>query len=93
MEHENRRKVYESIGNGEFRVSVSKYDLTIRRVIIDWNIPNYGGIMEKFHRLPITDHGIHKACAQGYGETHVQWLDGVLYCPKCDVVVELDSTS
>lgn len=86
-DYEPRTHAYVGIGDS-FRASISKYDLTVRKIIVGWLEIDYGEKLKELHKLPITDHGIHKKCAW-QKKTHVQWLDGILWCPKCEEIVEI----
>lgn len=81
---ERRTKFYAPVSGGNYRVSVSKYNLTVRKIIVDWGLKNYSYLYDRLLISPIRDTGEHKQCGE-----HVQYLDGMLYCPKCEVIVEL----
>lgn len=73
-------------GVGHFRVAVSKYNLMVRKIIVSWGDKEWSYYRHILDRSELTEFGVHKPCGQ-----HVKFLDGMLYCEKCDKLVEIEN--
>lgn len=75
----------ETIKGDYIRILIDKGNFDIMEVK-EVNLTNSGyGIEKKFENAKINSYGKHKLC-----DVNFKWYDGMIICPKCNFVLELE---